>query len=469
MLIGRDLDADLRLRDPTVSRRHARISVAGDTALVEDLSSTAGILLNGQPISAPRVLGGGDVLTLGRTKIRFDPSPQKATQLIPLRQAPEAVPSSHIAAGPHPPAQAGSGAAEAAYAQAKGMYQAGDAAGAKAILFAALQRDPAHLACRFALGLCAARLGEFVLARDSFAAVLAAEPTHHMAAYHLGCAHQALGAPAAAVDAFRQALRYADLPDARARLAQCEDALTARPPLAASRLPIPAAPPQAPATPVNPHAAQPPAGGPAASSPGAGPAQPPRSLAEALDTPGAHAGPFRETTLQAMRGKQFADRRRVLRSYGGKWLIVAALVVTGIVASSNGSDLQASNVGGPPAGMAPVAPFLLAAVISLGIAVAALSTRYVLYERRLEISKGVLHRQRRYVWLYDVNDLTISRGPMMLLTNTAQITLQYDDSGGRSGQAAIIGWGTAAAMHELYDQLQERVVWERRAMKKQFI
>jgi len=50
-LIGRDPSSDVLLSDGTVSRRHARIIIEGDIAYLEDLGSTNGTRLNGQPVS----------------------------------------------------------------------------------------------------------------------------------------------------------------------------------------------------------------------------------------------------------------------------------------------------------------------------------------------------------------------------------------------------------------------------------
>ncbi|MCB1629298.1 MAG: FHA domain-containing protein, partial [Xanthomonadales bacterium] len=66
-LLGQATDCDVRLIDPTVSRRHARISRAGDDWLFEDLGSTNGSFVDGQRIEQARVAVGqplrlGDVL-----------------------------------------------------------------------------------------------------------------------------------------------------------------------------------------------------------------------------------------------------------------------------------------------------------------------------------------------------------------------------------------------------------------------
>ncbi len=62
LTIGRGADATVRLDDPTVSRRHARIVLGPDGPLIEDAGSRFGVLVDGQTLKAPRLLlaGGGD-------------------------------------------------------------------------------------------------------------------------------------------------------------------------------------------------------------------------------------------------------------------------------------------------------------------------------------------------------------------------------------------------------------------------
>ncbi len=50
-MIGRDPASDVLLTDGTVSRRHARILIEDNTAFIEDLGSTNGTKLNGQPLA----------------------------------------------------------------------------------------------------------------------------------------------------------------------------------------------------------------------------------------------------------------------------------------------------------------------------------------------------------------------------------------------------------------------------------
>ncbi len=71
VVLGRSFDADLRLDDPAVSRRHARISLAGGHCSIEDLGSENGTLVNGRRIAAPTPLQSGDQIGLAGNLFRF--------------------------------------------------------------------------------------------------------------------------------------------------------------------------------------------------------------------------------------------------------------------------------------------------------------------------------------------------------------------------------------------------------------
>ncbi|MBP8921841.1 MAG: DUF3662 domain-containing protein [Micropruina sp.] len=72
VVIGRGTDADLRINDPGISRRHARIDVtdAGDRlqVVIEDLGSTNGILVDGQRVRHATLTTGSRV-EIGSTRM----------------------------------------------------------------------------------------------------------------------------------------------------------------------------------------------------------------------------------------------------------------------------------------------------------------------------------------------------------------------------------------------------------------
>lgn len=69
--IGRDVDVNVRLESPRVSRRHARIVISSNGALLEDLESMNGTYLHGERLVAPAQLTHGDEFTVGPFRMTF--------------------------------------------------------------------------------------------------------------------------------------------------------------------------------------------------------------------------------------------------------------------------------------------------------------------------------------------------------------------------------------------------------------
>jgi len=68
--IGRDVDADIQLNDPSVSRHHAKLIKAYTDFFIEDLGSTNGTQLNGCSVTK-HVFKSDDQLTIGSFSLRF--------------------------------------------------------------------------------------------------------------------------------------------------------------------------------------------------------------------------------------------------------------------------------------------------------------------------------------------------------------------------------------------------------------
>ena len=69
-VIGRGADADITVDDTSISRKHVEVLWDGTRAQVNDLGSTNGSQLNGQPV-AKAPLPTDSVITIGRTRIVF--------------------------------------------------------------------------------------------------------------------------------------------------------------------------------------------------------------------------------------------------------------------------------------------------------------------------------------------------------------------------------------------------------------
>ncbi|MBA3451539.1 MAG: GGDEF domain-containing protein [Deltaproteobacteria bacterium] len=71
-MIGRDVDADIRLEDAGISRRHARIQNAGEGRYVlEDLGSSNGTYIGGKPVRRHELTTGDRIQFGPRTLMRF--------------------------------------------------------------------------------------------------------------------------------------------------------------------------------------------------------------------------------------------------------------------------------------------------------------------------------------------------------------------------------------------------------------
>ena len=75
-ILGRSGDGVIVVDSATISRHHARISVSGDQAIVEDLSSKNGTWVGTSAVTAPAILNDGDELRLGSVvlTVRFSRS-----------------------------------------------------------------------------------------------------------------------------------------------------------------------------------------------------------------------------------------------------------------------------------------------------------------------------------------------------------------------------------------------------------
>lgn len=72
MVLGRTEDNDLIIQHKSVSRNHARVTREGDNFRIHDLGSANGVLVNDEEVP-DAVLNDGDVVELGRVRLRYVP------------------------------------------------------------------------------------------------------------------------------------------------------------------------------------------------------------------------------------------------------------------------------------------------------------------------------------------------------------------------------------------------------------
>jgi hypothetical protein len=73
-VVGRGQDADLRLADTGVSRRHIEIRFDGQSAVLHDLGSTNGTIINGHRVQSWQ-LADGDVIRVGHSVLVYRQAP----------------------------------------------------------------------------------------------------------------------------------------------------------------------------------------------------------------------------------------------------------------------------------------------------------------------------------------------------------------------------------------------------------
>jgi len=70
-VIGRGEDCHITIFDGSISRRHARIIVTEERAMIEDLGSRNGCRVNGSYIKCPTLISNGDRIRIGTQELVF--------------------------------------------------------------------------------------------------------------------------------------------------------------------------------------------------------------------------------------------------------------------------------------------------------------------------------------------------------------------------------------------------------------
>ncbi|WP_293268170.1 tetratricopeptide repeat protein [Neptunomonas sp.] len=103
------------------------------------------------------------------------------------------------------------------------------------------------------------------------------------------------------------------------------------------------------------------------------------------------------------------------------------------------------------------------------------TTKYDIYERRIDIRKGILFRTHTSIWLFEIINIELSENPVELLTRNSRIALQTQDKSypllglvkpKREGKSKLrtINFNLA-----LFDELRSAVREQRGAVKKVWI
>lgn len=98
--VGRGLESDVVINDTSISRRHVQFLRQPDGDYVQDLESSNGTLVNGEPLRMPRLLRVGDTIVLGNVHLEYAALPTAHT--IPTSRATSPQSFSGLVNGPTP-------------------------------------------------------------------------------------------------------------------------------------------------------------------------------------------------------------------------------------------------------------------------------------------------------------------------------------------------------------------------------
>lgn len=179
----------------------------------------------------------------------------------------------------------------------------------------------------------------------------------------------------------------------------------------------------------------------------------PRLAAESSEFPiGATSG--------KLRGDLIYSGRRGTRSFHDLWL---GLLFTLLVCVPVGLFVGAAV---SPAGM-----FLLVLpiLIWLPLVCQSHSWRYQVYQYRVDFEVGLLSKHKFSVWLWQILDVEYNRSRMGWLTDTATVRIladkRQDNQDSEHVSFEIIGLGSASFMEQLWEELMDAALVQRRAIK----
>jgi adenylate cyclase len=95
LVVGRGLSSDIAIYDPTISRRHAELTVGADGVQVRDLGRSNGTCINGSRVTAGR-LNPNDSITFGKVLFQLKEQRVSGQSANPVPAAAPAVPDDNI-------------------------------------------------------------------------------------------------------------------------------------------------------------------------------------------------------------------------------------------------------------------------------------------------------------------------------------------------------------------------------------
>jgi membrane protein YdbS with pleckstrin-like domain len=304
-------------------------------------------------------------------------------------------------------------------AQARDLMEHGNPAKASALLSELLLRDSRNTEARFLLGVSRFRQGEWPAAEREFRNTIALHNRNHLAHYYLGLALERQNRIDDAHLEYQVALGLRpDLAQARKKLGLEGQFAVAQPPLTGQNRK--------------------------------------QDPAESLTTGDPE-------TARAYAGKELLSRCRRMRSCSGLFILqqmsMAAAILFGFAAAGSPHDRDLPSL--------VAAAVVTCLFLTIVLVAKSITTRYTIFERRIDIESGILFRKRRSVWIYEVEDTSLSRSLLNLLTGDARLHVKLATT--PRSEIVLTGLGNHQKMARLWEDLRDASLVERRAMKRWWI
>ncbi len=130
-------------------------------------------------------------------------------------------------------------------------------------------------------------------------------------------------------------------------------------------------------------------------------------------------------------GKLVYSSKRRLRSFGRHLFLLFLVSIVSIVMLI---VFDAYHLGHGSKNLVLLIDVVLLLIIAIDAVLRSQTTRFLIYERRLDIHSGILFRTIRSVWLFKISDLTLVRSPFDLLTRNATIDIKAE-----TGDVSVTG------------------------------
>lgn len=327
------------------------------------------------------------------------------------------------------------------------LFESGDMHGAAAEFQKMIDNGDRSAAVRYGLAVCLLRLGDTSRAEATLNEVLEIDRDHDNAHYYLGRIAEQRGDAASAEAAYRRAL--AVNPGHKAARQ------------AVDRMQVSATVPAATASPR------------------------PRILAEDLDD-----SSRLEDLTSVEPGELVHTLRRLPRSCLAAFLPAVVFLVIGLLSPRQPSVIVTDTTGwggfasaletaGFQVGHAALWWALIAAALAAAWGTATcLTTRFDIYEHRIDSHIGIFWRRHQACWTYDiVAPPRVTQNPVQVLTDCGTVVIQANGLSpnardlrvGRSPVLRLAGVGGSARCLSLAEELRARSLRERRGMYKHFM